>query len=46
MVRVAASFIMIISNHFRIIILNSIKIIVVDFIGFADITKILRKIMD
>ena len=32
---------MIISNHFRTIVLNSIKIIVVDFIGFDDITKIL-----
>jgi hypothetical protein len=42
MIKAAESLVKIISNHFRIIIvLNSIKIIIVNFIGFVDFTKIL-----
>ena len=41
MIKVAKSLVMIISNHFRIIVLNSMKIVMVNFIGFVDFIKIL-----
>ena len=41
MIKAVKSLVMIISNHFRIIVLNSMKIVIINFIRFVDFTKIL-----